>query len=495
MDLDHLITFFSTNPSAKLLRATHAAYVIYFLNQHFKVESNLATPHSMLVQSLKSYLEQIHETEPELMRDQADVYLAQWSTGETRWLRRYFDSQHAESVFQLTPHSEDVLKFLTDVMDHSLGFIGTESRLTRIIETLSDIVIRGSADRERRLDHLRSERDRIDEEILSIEAGDIVSTHSSTAIRERFSDVIADLISLQGDFRAVEESFKSITRNVQKQQSEAVDSRGQILGSALAAEDRLKEEDQGASFQAFFKMLLSQSQQDELEKIIRQLDELDELASQTEGKSRVKGMIGNLSKEASRVQQTTRRLNSTLRRLLDSRISTTRLRLATVLREIHASAVRQSESPSELSMNVFTELDLYNGMERPFWQTPVEFEAIEIKQEEPDDVERLNVFQRLAELQRLDWDDMRANINSQIEFKDRVPLPDLLNAFPPENGPLEILGYIQLAYDGGHEVHENDFDLVRITSESGTQDYEIPQVVFLSEIEKIGRLSGSAVDE
>ena len=83
MDLDRLITFFSTNPSAKLLRATHAAYVIYFLNQHFKVESNLATPHSMLVQSLKSYLEKIHETEPELMRDQADVYLAQWSTGET----------------------------------------------------------------------------------------------------------------------------------------------------------------------------------------------------------------------------------------------------------------------------------------------------------------------------------------------------------------------------------------------------------------------------
>ncbi len=307
--------------------------------------------------------------------------------------------------------------------------------------------------------------------------------------------MISDLTSLQGDFRAVEESFKSITRNVQKQQSEAVDSRGQILGSALAAEDRLKEEDQAPVSKHFLKCCYHSLSKMNLEKIIRQLDELDELASQTEGKARVKGMIGNLSKEASRVQQTTRRLNSTLRRLLDSRISTTRLRLATVLREIHSSAVRQSEAPPELSMNVFTELDLYNGMERPFWQTPVEFEAIEIKQEEPDEVERLNVFQRLAELQRLDWDDMRANINSQIEFKDRVPLPDLLNAFPPENGPLEILGYIQLAYDGGHEVHENDFDLVRITSESGTQDYEIPQVVFLSEIEKIGRLSGSAVDE
>lgn len=495
MELDRLITFFSSNPSARLLRANQAAYIVYFLNQHFKVAGHLASPHSMLLQNLAGYLEQIHETEPEILRDQAEVYLNQWSTGETRWLRRYYDSQHAESVFQLTPHAEDVLKFLTEVTDHSLGFVGTESRFTRILETLSDIVIRGSADRERRLNYLRAERDRIEEEIQSLESGDTVSTHSSTAIRERFSDVISDLISLQGDFRAVEESFKAITRDVQKQQSEAIETRGQILGAALAAEDRLKEEDQGASFQAFFKMLLSQSQQDELEKIILQLDELDELASQTEGKSRVKGMIGNLSQEAARVQQTTRRLNATLRRMLDSRISTTRLRLATVLRDIHSAAVRQAESQPETGIEVFTELDLFNGMERPFWQTPVQFEAIEIRQDEPDKAERLNIFQRLAEMQRLDWESMRQNITSQIEFKERVSLPDLLHVFPPDNGPLEILGYIQLAYDGGHEVNESEFDLVSIQTATGTQKYEVPRVVYLSEAERMERVSGRAFDE
>lgn len=495
MELDRLITFFSTNPSARLLRANQAAYIVYFLNQHFKTNGNLATPYAELLQRLKSFLEHIHETEPEVLRDNAETYLNQWSTGETRWLRRYYDSQHADSVFQLTPHSEDVLKFLTDVTDHSLGFVGTESRFTRILETLSDIVIRGSADRERRLSYLQAERDRIEEEIQSIESGEIVSTHSSTAIRERFSDVISDLISLQGDFRAVEESFKSITRDVQKQQSEAVDTRGQILGSALAAEDRLKDEDQGASFQAFFKMLLSQSKQDELEKMIRQLDELDELASQTEGKSRVKGMIGNLSKEAARVQQTTRRLNATLRRLLDSRISTTRLRLATVLREIHSAAVRQAESQPEAEIEVFTEIDLFNGMERPFWQTPIQFEAIELKQDEPNAAERLNVFQRLAEMQRLDWDTMRSNIKSQIDFNERVTLPDLLNIFPPDNGPLEILGYIQLAYDGGHDVNENEFDLISIDTPMGIQDFEIPRVVYLSETERLERVHGRATNE
>ncbi|QDT98782.1 DUF3375 family protein [Gimesia aquarii] len=481
MELDRLNTFFSTNPSAKLLRATHSAYVIHFLNQHFKVNGNLATPHSKIQQQLNHYLEQIHEREPEILRESADAYLTQWSTGETRWLRRYFDSQHAESVFQLTPHSEDVLKFLTEMMDHSLGFVGTESRLTRIIGTLSDIVVRGSADRERRLEHLHAERDRVESEIRSLESGDVVSTHSSTAIRERFADAISDLISLQGDFRAVEESFKSITRDVQKQQTEAMETRGQILGFALDAEDRLKEEDQGASFKAFVDLLLSQSQQDELEKIIIQLEEMVELESQTEGKDRVKRMISSLSLEAERVLNTTRRLNSTLRRLLDSKVSSSRLRLASVLREIQAAAVRQAEQPPELGINVFTELDLYHGLERPFWQPPVKFDAIEITHEEPDDKARFDAFRNLAEMQRLDWDTMRFNIASQVQFTERLPLSDLLETCPPVNGAIEMLGYIQIAHDEGHEVDENSVDVVCIETENGLLEFEIPRVFFLSE--------------
>jgi hypothetical protein len=122
--LERLITFFSSNPSAKLLRAQNAAYIIYFLHQHFKVAGNIATLHSTLQQQLTHYLHELHEVEPEVLCDRPEIYLNAWSTGETRWLRRYFDAQHAESVYQLTPHSEDVLTFLTEVLDRTLGFVG-----------------------------------------------------------------------------------------------------------------------------------------------------------------------------------------------------------------------------------------------------------------------------------------------------------------------------------------------------------------------------------
>lgn len=481
MKLDQLISFFSTNPSAKLLGSPHSPYVIYFLHRHFKTGANLATPQSEISGKLKQFLESVHETDPDRLQQSAETYLTNWSTGDTRWLSRYFDSRNAESVYQLTPQTEDVLKFLTDVLERTIGFVGTESRLTRIIETLSDIVVRGSDDPERRLEYLKAEQKRIEEEIRSIEAGDAVTTHSPTAIRERFNDVVSDLVSLQGDFRAVEESFKAITRDVQKQQVESSDSRSEILGFALDAEDRLKEDDQGASFQAFVRLILSQSQQDELERIIRQLDEIAELAMQVDGRHRIKGMIKSLSAEAEKVSRTTRRLSSTLRRLLDSRTSTTRMRLAQVLRQIQTQVARTAENPPDIGMDVYTELELLNVSQRTFWDSPIQFAEVDIKTDEPDEDDRLIAFRRLAAMQRLDWASMRGNISAVLRDADAVTLPQLLDAHPQESGTIEVLGYIQLAHDEGHEVDESQTEVVLISdSDTGgdPRPYEIPRVVF-----------------
>lgn len=484
MKLDRLITFFSSNPSAKLLRAQYAPYIINFLHQHFKAEGNLSSLHSVLQQKLSTYLETLHETEPEVLLDRSETYLNAWSTGESRWLRRYFDAQHSESVYQLTPHSEDVLTFLTEVLDRNLGFIGTESRLSRIITTLSDLVVRGSADPDRRLKYLRDEQRRIEEEIRSIEAGNTVETHSPTAIRERFADAVSGLVSLQGDFRAVEDSFKTITRDVQKRQAESLDSRGNILGFALDAEDQLKDQDQGASFQAFVRLILSQSQQDALERIIAQLDEIADLAEQLEGKQRVKGMIASLSAEAEKVLRVTRRLNATLRRLLDTRASSTRLRLAEILGEIRALASRHSDNPPDIGIDVLSDLELLNVHQRTFWEAAVRFSELELSNVEPTDDDRMLAFKHLAEMQRLDWDMMRTNIGRVLATSEQATLTELLREHSPAGGTIEVLGYIQLAHDDGHEVDEDEIEVVYVDDPANDEvprPFEVPRVVFLSQ--------------
>ncbi len=479
MKLDRLRSFFSTSPSAKLMRSPHAAHIVYFLFCQFKDSSNITLPHSRLLQQLSEFLDNLHETDPDILKDRPELYLTDWSSGDSRWLRRYSDAVHSEAVYELTPHSEDVLKFLGESLDRNLGFVGTESRLKRIIGTLSDIVVRGSADRSRRLDHLRAERDRLDREILEIESGAAVSTYSSTAIRERFADAVSDLASLQGDFRAVEDSFKAITRNVQKKQAEVAGSRGEILGFALAAEDSLKQQDQGVSFDEFVRLVLSPSKQDQFETIVSRLGEIEVLIEQVDGMRRIRGMIGSLSDEAEKVLRTTRRLSSTLRRLLDSRVKSARLRLAAVLREIRGAAVRLAEDPPRdtVGLAILSELDLLNISERTFWTAPAQFDGPALSDHQPDADDRQAAFRHLAGLQRLDWDAMRQNIANMLREAPRLPLPELLTAHPPQGGAVEILGYVQIAHDGGHHIDDRVTEKIRLSAET----YEVPSVVFLGD--------------
>src|SRR5262249_40399851 len=211
------------------------------------------------------------EPRPGPLRDKPETYLAAWCARDTRWLHRFLEAGRGDPVYQLTAHTEDVLTFLDRALDQDFGFVGTESRLCLVIETLDDLVVGASDDPEMRLDRLRAERRRIDEEISRIESEGSVTRYQPAKIRERFATAVSLLKELQGDFRGVEDKFKEITRQVQQRQAEGQDTRGGILGFALDAEDVLKREDQGVSFSEFVRFILSPSQQERLEAIIQQL--------------------------------------------------------------------------------------------------------------------------------------------------------------------------------------------------------------------------------
>jgi hypothetical protein len=489
MQLDRLLSFFAGSPAAKLLRSPNAPHIIYFLHRRFKDSGSITAAHSVLLRELNDFLEEIHETDPEVLRDRAETYLVAWSTGDSRWIRRFLDSTHSEAIYELTPHTEDVFRFLSESLDRKLGFVGTESRLKRIIDTLSDIVVRSSADPSLRLAHLRAERDRLEREIRSIESGEAVSIYSSTAIRERFADAVTDLASLQGDFRAVEDCFKSITREVQKKQAEAQGVRGDILGFALAAEDTLKHQDQGVSFDEFVRLILSPSKQEEFESIVMRLNELDVLVEQVDGMRRVRGMIGSLADEAEKVLGTTRRLSTTLRRLLDMRVASGRMHLAEVLRDIRAAAVRLADRATRgnWELEIFAELELANVSERPFWTAPCRFEPIELTDFAPDEDERQLVYRQLAGMQHLNWESMRLNIAAMLRDSPLVTLPELLSAHPPDCGAVQVLGYIQLAHDEGHLIDDTTTETIHLADESasaeserdGVREFRIPRVVFV----------------
>jgi hypothetical protein len=288
-------------------------------------------------------------------------------------------------------------------------------------------------------------------------------------IRERFATAVSLLKQLQGDFRAVEEKFKEITQQVQQRQTAGRDTRGGILEFALDAEDVLKQEDQGVSFHEFVQFILSPSQQDKLETIIRQLRRIEELAEQVDGLETISRMVPLLLAEAEKVMRTNQRLSATLRRLLDMRAYQDRQRVAELLREIMATAASLAASPpgDTVGVEVETKVEMASPFQRTFWSEPAQFVHVDLTERETDEERRAEAFQALALMQRLDWRGMRDSIRAAVARNGTATLGGLLAENPPEAGAVEVLGYLQIARDDGHIISREAEEEILLPARNG----------------------------
>lgn len=485
MRREQLIAHFDTSPAIKLLRSPLVAFVVEFLHRQFKQPGRILVPSSDLIAALTDYIDEVHETDPNVLRDKAEHYLSAWSSGDTRWLQRSLEAARNEPVYQLTPHTEDVLLYLGRSLERDLAFVGTESRLRLVISTLADLVAGASRDPKVRLSHLQEERQRLDEEIQQIMLdGGVTPRYEPPAVRERFSAAVGMLKELMADFRAVEERFKEITRQVQRRQLDGKEVRGEILRFALDAEDVLKREDQGVSFYEFVRFILSPVQQGKLEAIIMELAKLEELAQHAEGMSIVRRMVPFLIADAEKVMRTNQRLSASLRRLLDTKTAADMRRVGQVLHEIRRLAGLLADDPPldlGLSIDIGVRIDL--PATRTFWNPPTEFPPIELSIHEADEDRRLDLFRALAAMHRLDWTAMRSHVSMLCaRRRGSVLLSELIREFPPRTGVVELLGYMQIAKDDGHHVSlERTEDIV--LSGPPPRSIRMPLVMFMQATE------------
>jgi hypothetical protein len=262
---------------------------------------------------------------------------------------------------------------------------------------------------------------------------------------------------LQGDFRAVEESFREITLQVQQRQAEGEDTRGGILEFALDAEVVLKQEDQGVSFYEFVKLILSPSQTERLERIIQEVRRIPELMTHQDGLDTVRGMVTLLQTEADKVMRTNQRLSATLRRLLDARAHAERQQLARLLRQIRSYAAAFAADPprDEVELRLELEPAIESPFRRTFWIETPHFGNVDLTDYEADQDARRAAFERLAAMHRLDWKEMRNRIRRLVDLKGAATLSDLLEIHPPNGGVIEVMGYLQIARDDEHLVNRS----------------------------------------
>jgi hypothetical protein len=490
MDASSLLMHFESAPAIRLLRAGNAPYVIAFLHAQFKSSGEITIPHSELLPALGAFQEEVQQHYPDALKDKPETYLADWCSPEKLWLHRFLEAGRDEPIYQLTPHSEDVIEFLHQSLHRDIGFVGTESRLRLVIETLQQLVVGASDDPTVHLDELRKQKEDIEQQIAALESGEAVNVFHPTRIREQFNLAVTMLKELERDFRAVEARFREITQDVQQRQLKGMDTRGGILSDALDAEEALRTDDQGVSFYEFFRLIQSNEQQQKLRTIIQRLNQMQELAEQQEGLQTVRRMMPLLLTEAAKVTRTERQLSTTLRRLLDAQAFHERVRTAELLREIRGLAAAMSARPPirDVAIEVDDAISLHSPVSRQFWSEPAEFETVDLTEQSVDTDARDEMFRQLASLHRIDFSTMRANIRSAAAVRGTITLPEILDEHPPASGMMDVLGYLQIASDDGHLI---DHDLPEeVLIPSGLNQHRslvvtVPRVTFVHQETRI----------
>lgn len=463
-------------PAARLLRSANAAMALGFFYRAFKQQHRVSLPEGQVRAILENYLDDLRENDPNAFPKTAADYLADWCDDAHGFLRKFY-GEDREPIFELTAGTEKALLWIETV--RGAEFVGTESRLEAIFDGLDTILEFVSGDGEERIRRLLAEQVKIDAEIAKIRTTGRVETFTPVQVNERFNQILTIARELLGDFRQVEENFKRIAQEIAERHTLPGVTKGAVVGHMLDSYDALQESSQGQSFYAFWKLLLSPDRQEHFRKTVEQVYALGSLSTDLGSNKLLRHLIPRLLDEGEKVVDSNTRMSANLRRVLDMTHLHDRRRVVELIREVQALAFRVKERPptAENFIEVEDHPDLFGSFSRQLWQ---QSEMVELSGliEDADSRISLADLRRFRNLPQIRLRELRNNVEACLQDREYILLPQVLAAFPPANGLIEVLGYVLVAtQEKRHFVTDQEYDRI-VLSKVPLKAWEVPRVLF-----------------
>ncbi|VAX36987.1 FIG149030: hypothetical protein [hydrothermal vent metagenome] len=476
----HQIKYHLVNATPfKILRSENAPLILSFFHAQFKISNRIAIPYSELLENLSFYIEEIKSFDSSAVyANTPEGYLDQWCDENHRYLRKYYEANQDDPLFELTPETEKALSWIQDLQKKE--FVGTESRFFRIFELIKEVVQQSNEDPQERIDLLKSQKKKLDEEIRKIQKTGMVKAYSSTQIKERFMEASDTAHRLLSDFRQVEQNFKDFARQIQQKRLGEQLSKGTLLQFVLDTEDVIRESDQGRSFHAFYQFLSSPRHQEEMEHLVDKLYCLDDLQHMRQDLV-LKHLKNHLIDAGEKIMQSNHRLAEQLRRMLDEKILMENRRAAALLSEIKKAAFRLAVHPPK-ERNFFYidgEVKINMVMERKPWNPPqipdFNCRAMEASSADTEAIDLSILFNQFY----INMDTLRRNIEAALLECSSITLVELIKKYPVNNGLAEVVGYFSIASEEGYEINEDQKEEVLMTYQDETvKKFLLPRVVF-----------------
>lgn len=489
--IQHII---KQEPAIKLLQRSNAALIISFLYRQFKQALRITVPETELAEKLEDYLEKLSKQYPDTPYPRAaSDYLKTWCDDDHQLLKRYHESGSDDALFELTPAAERVIGWLEDLSRSE--FVGTESRFLRIFDLLEEVVMYSAEDPDTRLGQLEQQKEAIQREIDLIQTTGVVQRYNATQIRERFIEANDTARRLLADFKEVEQNFREITQTVQKEQLKEGTRKGTVVQYVIDRDDTLKESEQGRSFYAFWRFLMSPSKQEQLQAMLGTVYNLPEIRDIKDHYHLLHRIKNHLIESGQRIVEINHHLAERLRRMLDEQHIAEVRRVLELITELKKLALELETLPEE---EPFFTLegppDIRLVMDQPLWSPS---ETPPLKSQEVQSADGLiptDVITNLTTQFHVNDLVLRQHIDTILAEQSQATLAEITAHYPIRQGLAEVIAYITIAALGeNHLINEDCPEHIEVAdtasdqpdgadpaeaSSAATVRLTLPQIVF-----------------
>ncbi|CAA6677378.1 MULTISPECIES: DUF3375 family protein [unclassified Lentimonas] len=470
--------YFDNSPTLKLLRMQHAGFILSFFQQSFKENGLTQIAEEDLEALLDQQLLEMRARNVEVMSRDARFYLTQWCEEGYQLLQKRFSEEDRSYVYKLTKHSEKALSWLEDLRrGDKRGYTTSDSRFGRIISELRRIDRDTNADPEARRKELLKQRDVIDAELKQIRDTGTVDTLDPAAVKDALHDLEADLDAFMSDFRAIEETFRDQSREIQNLHLEQQLSKGDYVAHVLDADEELRGRDQGRSYFGFRESMTSVENREELQALTNRAvalaheHNLDAMPFDR--------LPRRLFNEVNHVASIYRRITGQLRRVVEEQSSKQSRYLLELLGEARLLAKSCGELPNDVALHDWEDpLRFNNLMEVGFWEAPQRGRFDEIESDDSHDSESLK--EALGRIGKpLNLPKYRKRIANVLEQQPQVSLRELVERFPVESGVVDVVAYIAVAGEGSQNVFHPDTIELDLNCPHQPRYAELEKIVFI----------------
>jgi hypothetical protein len=443
MTFDILTEIFSRHPLFNLFRKQNPALPVSFLYETFKRKGVLTVLQDELLIDLEYYLEEYDELPEDSQPpgDRAGALIAEWCSEKLKLLRRY-RNEEGFWILELTPVAEKSIQWLEELSESVP--VAAESRFTDILERLENLVSGSQKDPELRIQELKDKKREIEKEIREIEgSGEVMGVLDDRQVNERLWEIVRSSRSLIADFSTVEEDYRNLLADIYREEAEQDITRGQIVGTALTASEKLDATPQGQSFRAFWQYLISDYGGNRIGDLVSRLDSTLENGVDGRDAGYLREFKNRLFESGRKIVETNRRLGERLQRILESHEILRSRRLLQDIRELRKLAAGcRGDFPKRAFHLSGTSPSISLPLERPL-SLPEEKRRItsvlEVGRSEMED------WALFSGLDGIDLAVLEGYIEELLSDQGAATLEEVLRRHPPDKGLSEIMGYFRLA--------------------------------------------------